>query len=244
MVRSHRLDENDNGHIDYIADLFSRVASEANVAVILVHHSRKGFVSGDADTFRGGSALISAARSAFTLAPMSADEAGEMGVPMDDRARYIRLDNAKANLAPRALVAEWFKLESHSLGNGDGEYPHGDAVGVATAWAPPRAADGLTDAICNLILGAIERGIVDESGHQTLYSARPQDKERWVGEIIDGICDEHGVDRSEAQNVQIVKDWINSGLVAVEEFTTKGRKKAKGLVRKGWVGEVRNGDEA
>ena len=75
---------------------------------------------------RGASALLSAARSARVLNHMSKEDAAKVGIEAGSEWRYFRVDNGKASMAPPA-AADWYKLESVMLGNGD-------SVGVATTW--------------------------------------------------------------------------------------------------------------
>jgi hypothetical protein len=50
------------------------------------------------------------------------------------------------DLAPPADRASWIELVSVDLGNGSGISDQGgDKVGVATAWEPPSAWDGVTE---------------------------------------------------------------------------------------------------
>jgi RecA-family ATPase len=41
-VSSHKVPENDNGSVDMVLKEWGRVADQANCAVLLVHHVRKG----------------------------------------------------------------------------------------------------------------------------------------------------------------------------------------------------------
>ena len=93
------------------------VARATNCAILLVHHVRKGQVL-DIDAARGAKALTDSARVGLLLSPMSEEDAKEIGIEKDGRFQYVRLDNAKVNLSPRASKASWFQLQQVSLGNG------------------------------------------------------------------------------------------------------------------------------
>ncbi|MFN7305029.1 MAG: AAA family ATPase, partial [Acetobacteraceae bacterium] len=95
FVKSHRLEENRNEQVDFAATLWSRVADAAGCAILLVHHFRKGGVAGDADAFRGASALVDAARAAVALRSMDDGEAKRFGIAEEERWFYVRADNAK-----------------------------------------------------------------------------------------------------------------------------------------------------
>lgn len=142
FVSSHAVPENDNGAIDAVAKEWARIAVDANCAICLVHHARKGNGADvDADSARGASALVAAARFALALNTMSKDEAERFGIEEEDRRTYFRADNAKSNRAP-AGDAEWYRLHSVALGNGwlDG----GDHLPVAVPWSPPNPFDDVT----------------------------------------------------------------------------------------------------
>lgn len=225
FVRAHRLSENDNKHIDFVMDLFAKIAHEGNCSVLLVHHSRKGFVGGDADSFRGGSSMTSAARIALTLQTMSEEEAVAFGVPFTERRSLVRIDNAKANLAPPPGVAEWIKLQSVAINNGDAEYPDGDFVQVAVKWNPPDAWDGIGETKALEILDKIKVGFVTEAGTTERFSARTQDKERWVGNAI--LSSFPAGEKTVEQAKQIVRTWLEKGILADTEYHSEAQRKTR-----------------
>jgi hypothetical protein len=138
FVKVHGLEENDNAAMDFVCELLTKLAIEKNIAVDAPHHTKKGaLVAGDADNGRGASGIRDAGRLVYTLATMSDDEAKTFGIPESQRRFYVRLDNAKVNIAPPAQKAEWFKLIGVRLNNGTAEYPNGDEVQTVVPWAPP-----------------------------------------------------------------------------------------------------------
>lgn len=242
VVRSHLMDENSNKAVDFIMDLYARIAHEADCAVMLVHHTRKGFVSGDMDSVRGGSSMVSAARAVFTLSAMSEEEAKALNITSSERRFLVRLDNAKANLAPKADVAEWYRLEGQGLGNGTDEYPEGDTVQYVVPWTPPEAHDGLTVSVANEILDQIERGIVDEEGFASRYSIRSQDGDRWAGNVIIAAFRETAHEKSTAQATRILKEWEANGVIEVTDYRDEAQRKTrKGIAVKQRPGAA--GDE-
>ncbi len=145
FVSCHRVPENDNGGMDVVAKAWSRIAREANCAVELVHHVRKpsnGQSEFGVNDGRGAVSLISATRSNRVLNRMTEAEAERAGIPLDQRRSYFRVDKGeKDNLRPAVEKAEWRKLVSVELHNGNDEQPWGDKVGVVTAWQMPGAFD-------------------------------------------------------------------------------------------------------
>lgn len=239
FVRAHHVNENANKSIDYVMDLFAKIADKCDISILLVHHTRKGFVGGDADSVRGSSSMVGAARVAFTLSPMSNEEAAAFKISPDDRRSYIRVDNAKANLSKSAGDAQWIFLDSVNLGNASEEYPNGDSVQVAMPWTPPDAWDGIDTAKANEILTLIEDGYIDEDGNKEPYGETKQSKDRWVGNLIIACTmDADGnATKSEDDAKKIIRTWMSEGILANEEFETKHRKTAKGLVVKSKTGK-------
>src|SRR5262245_7227874 len=129
FVKTHSLEENDSGDMDFVCDLLARIAVEHNIAVDSPHHVHKGQITpGDANSGRGSSGIKDAGRLVYTLTTMSADEATTFNISPNERCLYIRLDGAKLNITARSTNATWFKLIGIPIGNGSDEYPNGDTV--------------------------------------------------------------------------------------------------------------------
>ena len=238
-VKLHTVNENAAKSVDFVMGLFAKLADECDISILLVHHTRKGFVAGDADSIRGSSAMSGAARVAVTLSTMTVEEAEKFDVPLQERRQLIRLDNAKANLDKPSDKAEWIKLDSVELGNGNSQYPNGDSVQAAIPWQPPDAWDGITTDKANEILRAIDKGTIDESGETERYSAHFQSKERWAGNVIIRLTKTDGIEKSTSQAKEILKKWIKEELLAEEEYRSpKQRKSRKGLVMISTVGKI------
>lgn len=117
FVECHSVNENDNSAIAIVAQQFRRIAAETGCAVSLVHHTSKGERNsrGNMDKARGASALVSAARIAHTLYPMTEKEAKEYGVSQFRADWYVRIDKAKANLSPPGERLQWYEKKSVKL---------------------------------------------------------------------------------------------------------------------------------
>jgi hypothetical protein len=202
FVKSHRLEENRNEHIDFAASLWSLVAEKANCAILLLHHFRKGGVSGEADSFRGASALIDAARAAVSLGTMTEEEADRLGVAPADRRFMVRADNAKLNLAPPPDETVWFRLVPVDLGNGDllAGIPS-DSVQTFERWVPPSPWDGLSASMCVRILDALHAG--PGGGEQYTLNRAGRSNTRWAGQVVVEIgC------KTEGQAHAILARWV------------------------------------
>jgi len=224
-VRSHRLPENDNKAIDVMMDQFARIAHEADASVLLVHHSRKGFVAGEMDSARGASSMMSAARVAVTLQTMQPEEAVDMGVPEAERRFYVRVDNAKANLSPPSFDAEWLKLDSENLNNGSDEYPDGDSVQVVTKWEPPSPFADVAPVRLE-IMDRIERGFANEDGSTEPWSANVRAGDRYVANAV--LASFPGGGKTQKQAAAIIRQWVKDGFLEERKY-----KNAKGNERTG-----------
>jgi hypothetical protein len=211
FVKSHRLEENRNDQVDFAATLWSQVADAAGCAILLVHHFRKGGIAGDADAFRGASALVDAARAAVALSVMSEREAESFKVPADQRRFHVRADNAKLNLAPPPDRAVWLQLRSVDL-------PNGDRVQAVQRWEPPTAWEGLSGAALLEVLREIDAAPDDD-----LWCVRKQAGDRWAGKLLTRLGD-----RSEQQAGSVLTSWEQSGLLRQVTFTNKNRKERQG----------------
>lgn len=215
FVQSHAAEENRNEEMNLVMALWGRVATRADCAVWLVHHFRKGGKGGDAESIRGAGAIQGAARSMFTVSAMTTEEAGKLGVEEENRWQYIRHDNAKQNMAPPAGVADWYRLASVSLNNGDDEYPEGDFVQAVESWAPPSPWDGLPWTMIERILVKIDQG----PGDGEFYALGKQSKDRWAGRVImDDAC------KTDGQSATILKAWKDSGLVEDGQYQSPKQK--------------------
>lgn len=167
FVSSHAVEENSNSKIDKVVKAWGRVAKAANCVIVLVHHTSKvGAAEVTANSARGASALISAARSVLTLNRMTTADAAKYGIPEDDRRRHFAVIDDKHNRAPAERDA-WFQLVSIDLGNGDN-------VGVCVPWSPPAAPD-----VSDLKMVIALQKLVDAGQYRDNHQAKG-----WVGEAI------------------------------------------------------------
>lgn len=210
FVKSHRLDENSNGDMDAAATAWAEVAEASGAAILLVHHVRKASGEG-VEAMRGAKSLSDAARAAALLTPMTEEEARSLSVPERERWRHVRLDDAKANLAPRGETALWYRLETVGLGNATPDYPSGDQVGAIAAWKPPSPFRGMTAADCNRALDLIAAG----DGEGAAFSAHRTGRAagRWAGQVL---VDAFAFEPDEA--ARVIAAWQHAGLLVEAEY--------------------------
>jgi hypothetical protein len=215
FVQSHSAEENRNEEMNLVMALWGKVANEADCAVWLVHHFRKGGRGGDAESIRGAGAIQGAARSMFTISAMEQEEASKLGVADDERWQYIRHDNAKQNMAPPAGNASWFRLASVGLDNGTDDYPDGDFVQAVESWTPPSPWGDMVWGLIERILTQLEQG--PEPGE--FYALGKQSKDRWAGKVIvEEAC------KTDGQATAILKAWKESGLIEDGQYASPRQK--------------------
>jgi hypothetical protein len=174
MAELHNAEENDNTAMRSILAAFRGFAKETNAGVMVLHHDRKGVgVAGDVDRMRGASALQGAARIVLTLTRMTEEEAEALGIPVEDRTSYIRIDNAKANYT-KLGEAMWYRLTSQTISNGE-------SIGACLPWTPPDRINSLTGEMKVEILRLmLEAGPAKCRSHHHSNDYAP----RWLSEII------------------------------------------------------------
>ena len=174
----HTLPENSNEAMNLLMGALREIADKARVAIVLVHHTSKvastNMSAAGAGASRGASALVDAVRSSRQLGQMTEKEAGDFGVPLDQRWAFIRVDNGKANLAP-AEAARWVRLVGVSLNNGNVQYPQGDTVQTVEDWTPPPQTLGSTADLIN-----VQRA-VSQAAAPPRWSDKSPD---WVGYLV------------------------------------------------------------
>lgn len=233
FVGAHMINENDNMAVNAVFAEIRKVADLTNCAFGLVHHIRKG--NGEEatiDSVRGAGSLISAARAARIVNKVTIEAAASLGIDAKTAAGLFRVDDGKANLAPPAVNAVFRRMEGLQIANGDW-------VGVATPFTLPDEWGGMDDETVNEMLRMMDIGIADPDGNEEYYSLRPQDKERWVGNIILTYpFDNPDHTKNIGQAKKILQTWQKNGLLEEFEYrSAKQRKDRKGVRSTGRVGE-------
>jgi hypothetical protein len=206
FVEMHGAEENDNTAVRAVMAAFRAIAAERNIAIVILHHSRKGVgTPGDPDSMRGASSIVGAARVALTLNIMTEDEAKAFEIKPEDRRDHFRLDGAKSNYAP-IEEAEWFKRHERRLANGDG-------VAVAWPWKPPNVLAATNPADLNRALDLIAAGPDPDS----LYSPTKRGgNSRWAGVALQETCAMNDV-----QAGTVINAWLHSGLLIKDTYRDK-----------------------
>jgi hypothetical protein len=211
FVKSHSVEENANGAIDFVTNILASIAIEHRCAVDVPHHVSKGAAdAGNADRGRGASSFKDAARLVYTLTPMSEDEGKAFNLSEVERRALIRMDSGKVNIAPHAGAAKWFRLVGVNIGNATPLYPKGDEVQTVEPWSPPDTWSGLSTLTLNAALSEIDEGLPDGQRYSDAGAAKALAAWR--------IVQKHVSDKSEPQCREIVKTWVKSGVLEPREY--------------------------
>jgi hypothetical protein len=211
FIKTHALEENDSGDMDFVCDLLAKFAIEFNIAVDSPHHVHKGTITpGDADSGRGSSGIRDAGRLVYTLVPMSEDEARTFNISVEDRRSHVRLDPAKVNIAISSAKATWFRIVGEPIGNATEQYPAGDTIQVVEPWQPPSAWADTSPQVLKAILDDIDRGM--DNGQR--YSNAPKASDRQVWPVVQ----KHYPDKSEGQCREIIHAWLATGLIYPQDY--------------------------
>lgn len=116
FVDSHSVSENETTGMNVVVKTFGELAEEANCAIEIIHHTRKGKRGADisSEDLRGSSSLMSAVRSLRVLNPIKESELSELGLPGGTNG--FRLKTDKNNLTKRDRTESWFELKSVPVG--------------------------------------------------------------------------------------------------------------------------------
>jgi hypothetical protein len=195
----------------------TRVATDAGVAALILHHLRKGS-NGEADDLMGATSLRATFRSCRILARMDKKEAESFGVAINEVWRYSRISGSKENYAPPPELSTWYKLESVQLGNGAGLYLDGDSLQVTTTWNPPSAFADLPKTAIAAIFEKIRKGC----GDGEFYSPDRRSK-RWAGDLIASTAG-----KSDEEAARILRTWMKNSVLIKDEYDSPERRESVG----------------
>jgi hypothetical protein len=216
LAELHNAAENDNTALRAVIAKFREIAVTYEMAVVVLHHTRKGAsqAAGDPDAARGASAIIGAVRVALTLTPMSVEDAANFGMPAEAEARanYIRMDNAKSNYSPIG-AAEWFEKVAYLLDNGE-------TVPAAVPWTPPTAKIASLNDLLALV-SAIKRGTPEGEPWSPKLSKEPRS--------VRALFERHGFHGREPQRKALEDLQTHHGMTTVYFHYADRRGKAQGL---------------
>jgi hypothetical protein len=203
FVSTHTIEENNNRAMDMAVKQWSQIADWGNAAVDLAHHTRKsGDAELNAESARGGSALVDACRSVRVINRMTKEEAERAGI--SNPRLYFRVLVDKLNLAPPPEKSDWYRLESIDLGNG--ALGPSDLVGVVTPWKWPDPFDGMSVKDLYAVQKRIAAGEWRESAQA----------KNWAGVAVAEHLNLDPRDKfAKARCRSLLKQWLGSGALLV-----------------------------
>lgn len=154
LVDIHDVDEGDNPHMNYVMRVLHRVAREANVCNLVLHHTTKAGTAkqedrvGNMDVSRGASGIVYKSRISFTLMNATTQDCEEYGLQEGERNTWVRLDDAKMNLALASGDPTWFRKEGVRI-------PSSDVVGVLKYTELTRNTSRLRIRIAEILLNTM-----------------------------------------------------------------------------------------
>jgi hypothetical protein len=209
FISTHAVNENSNPAMEKVMWEWRAVAEQANCAIELVHHFRKGNGNeSTGDDVRGASAVAGACRSVRIASPMTKGEAEQYSVNPDERRRHFWLQNPKANMRPPSDERVWRRLESVELGNATGIYEEGDKVGVVIDWSPPTAESAITPGQKAAVLRDMEQAAAKDP----LANRIDPRSSLWAGRVLARHM-EYDPDDAQAKNTlkRILESWVSDG---------------------------------
>jgi hypothetical protein len=225
FVSTHSVNENDNSAIQRAASAWKTVAHRAGVAIGLAHHVRKlAGREATAEDSRGGDSLVSKARDARALNPMSKEDALRHGVPVGEHHSYFSTGTGgKSNMSPKRGHRTWFHITSVGLGNGASLSEPEDRVAVVTPWAPsPTVA--IVDPTAVMRLAKVMAGEVWRCAPQS------QKREDWIGRAVArafGLGDEDGF---QARAKEIIAQLEKDNVLVRRDATNRKREIIKTMI--------------
>ena len=223
LVKTHRLNENNNTAMDFLSTLLNGICYRTGCAMLVSHHSRKA--NGDdgtsRDQVRGASSLVDSARINLVVRPMTKAEGERYEIPPDDLDTYLRVVDVKRNLA-RAGKGLWIELKAEPIGNDkvDPRYPVGDIVQAGVAWRPPSLLGDVTRQEIDAVFARLREGPEGESA----FSPNPQAGEAWAGEVLIQLAR-----RSRIQATQIIAEWHRTGVWTKSSGATDQRRQRQAM---------------
>lgn len=195
-------------------------ATQLNVAIGLIHHTRKsdGKTAASIDDMRGGSALRGTARFNRLLVAMKEDEAVKFG--LETNIPYFRVGAIESNLAePMTADAQWFEKVSTPIGNGS-------CIGAVKRWKKPSLFAGITPQHAAKVQRAVSAAVIKAEEEGTEGPRDNVQADKWVGKIVADVLDRK-IETSAQRSfiTRILKHWYDADILRTEPRENAQRKK-------------------
>lgn len=167
LIDIHEVDEGDNPQMNAVMKTIKRINHAANISTLILHHTTKGGAArqedriGNMEIARGASGIVYKTRIAFTLLNASQQDAEDFGMQDHERHMWVRLDDAKMNLALANDQPMWFHKEGVKI-------PSGDTVGVMRYTTLSKNTNDLRLRIADIIMSTMS---MNGSGSMSMIQA-------------------------------------------------------------------------
>lgn len=226
FVSTHGVNENDNSAIQRAASAWKEVAHRAGVAIGLAHHVRKlAGREATAEDSRGGDALVSKARDARTLNPMSSEDAAKHALRPADRYSYFSTGTGgKSNMAAKSGHRSWFRIVPVALGNGGGITEPSDQVAVVEPWSPPSVATEIDPERVLQLAAVMARGGPWRS------AAQCQKRDDWIGRAVAEAFELSMDDGFQARAKVLIEELKRTGVLLPSSTTNSKRESVPTMI--------------
>lgn len=219
FVSCHQLSENDNGQMDALLKALAGLAARTNIAISLIHHTRKPSHDGktSTDSARGAKAVSDAARVVRVLQVMSDQDLHSDAV--ETPKAYVEAVLDKQNLAAHGSGKTWYRLVGVVLANGDG-------VGAVERWYPPAFGLDLSSDQIELIQAACR-----EEPRGANIQARD-----WIGHEIARCLSLNVHDSADKKRIKaVLKRLLAEGYLKTEHRPASGKGRDRPIIVAGKV---------
>lgn len=226
FVQMHYVEESSNEQISRALVQIRALGSGGHPAALhVVHHNRKppagnAHQAGDMNSARGASSMAGEAHFFFTLSDMGEEEGEKLNLPEEDRALFLRLDDAKRKMAP-VTGARWFERLGVLMPYGK----FGEEVGVLAPKEFEELKNNISIDSAREILQMIDKAWKDGMP----YSEAAQSGARYV---VSAMMRSFNMTRVAARS--LARDWLQNGMIQSEEYDK--RNKSRGLRVVKWPG--------
>lgn len=132
LIEFHNVKEDTEG-FHAMGAILREIGHDCDCSVLFFHHTPKASNSdnaaGDMNALRGGGPIVGVARFVGTMFNMTVKDAEEYGVPAKERYRYVRFDDAKANMTLVGNSPQWWAKLGIGINNASDDRP-ADTIGV------------------------------------------------------------------------------------------------------------------
>ncbi len=222
LVSFHAVSENDNSAMDLVVkNGFGSIARTTASAGQLFHHPGKpkqGQSETTVEDARGASAVIWAVRSARVFNFMTPAEADKLGIIEEERRRYVRIADGKANMGPIG-TANWMLIAVETL-------PNGDQVPCSTSWKPPNPFDGVTTDDLKVAQKLAQGGAFRLSSQSPDWFGYPLAEHLRMSVRPHAQNDKKDIAKLNA----IIKTWLRNNVLAIEKREGTDRRKRDFIV--------------